>query len=85
MDGDLRAITASNRVGLKSLMLSHACKRIRATLTAQIVSSAERKLKTNKKTYTLWQTNNGIHCAVTLKEVVTVWIVVLTHQLDILL
>ena len=42
------------------------------------------KLKT-KKTYAFWQTNKGIHCAVTLKKVVTVWIVVLAHQLDILL
>jgi hypothetical protein len=39
----------------------------------------------NKSTYAFWQANKGIHCAVTLKEVVTVWIVVLAHQLDILL
>jgi hypothetical protein len=39
----------------------------------------------NQKTYVVWQTNNGVHCAVTLEEVVTVWIVVLAHQLDILL
>jgi hypothetical protein len=44
----------------------------------------ERKIE-NKKTYAFWQTNNGIHSAVTLKEVVTVWIVILAHQLDILL
>jgi len=44
----------------------------------------ERKLKTIK-TYAFWQTNKGIHCAVTLKKVVTVWIVVVAHQLDILL
>jgi hypothetical protein len=68
-------------------MLSNARKRIRATLTVQIVSSAERKNKSkqNKNTYTLWQTNNGINCAVTLKEVVTVRIVVQAHQLDMLL
>jgi hypothetical protein len=44
----------------------------------------ERKIE-NQKTYAFWQANKGIHCAVTLKEVVTVWIVVLAHQLDILL
>jgi hypothetical protein len=44
----------------------------------------QRKIE-NKKTYVVWQTNNGIHCAIALKEVVTVWIVVHAHQLDILL
>jgi hypothetical protein len=39
----------------------------------------------NIKTYAFWQTNNGIHCAVTLKEVATIWIVALAHQLDILI
>ena len=38
----------------------------------------------NKITYGVRQTDNGIHCAVTLKEVVAVWIVVLAHELDIL-
>ena len=38
----------------------------------------------NKKTYVFWETNNGIHCAVTLKELITVWIIVLAHDLDIL-
>jgi hypothetical protein len=38
-----------------------------------------------QKTYAFWQTNNGIHWAVTLKELVTVWIVVHAHQLDVLL
>jgi hypothetical protein len=41
--------------------------------------------KVDEDTYAVWQTNNGVHCAVTLKEVVTVWIVALAHQLDILL
>jgi hypothetical protein len=45
----------------------------------------DKRKSENKITYAFWQTNNGIHCAVTLKEVVTVWIVVLAHQLDILL
>jgi hypothetical protein len=85
MDGSLRAITASNQVGLKDLVLSHAREWHRATLRVQIVSSAsERKVK-NRKTYAFWQTNNGIHCAVALKEVATVWIVALAHQLDILI
>ena len=38
----------------------------------------------NEKTYAVRQTDNGIHCAVTLKEVVAVWVVVLAHELDIL-
>jgi hypothetical protein len=38
----------------------------------------------NEKTYAVRQTDNGIHCAITLKEVVAVWIVVLAHELDIL-
>jgi len=44
----------------------------------------EQKIE-NKMTYAFWQTNKGIYCAVTLEEVVTVWIVVLARQLDILL
>jgi len=36
-----------------------------------------------KKIYAVWQTNNGVNCTATLEEVVTVWIVVLAHQLDI--
>jgi len=38
----------------------------------------------NEKTYAVRQTDNGIHCAVTLKEVVAVGIVVLAHKLNIL-
>jgi hypothetical protein len=88
MDGTLRAITASNQVGLKNLVLSHTRKWHRATLRVQMVSSAGKsmneKLK-SKITYTFWQANKGIHCTVTLKQVVTVWIVALALQLDILL
>jgi len=36
-------------------------------------------------TYVVWHTNNGIHCAVTLKEVITVWVVVLAYNGNILL
>jgi hypothetical protein len=36
------------------------------------------------KAYTVRQTNDGIHCTITLKQVVTVCIVVLAHELDIL-
>ncbi len=36
------------------------------------------------KAYVVRQTNNGIHCTVTLKQMVTVWIVVLAHELDTL-
>ena len=43
------------------------------------------KFLKQKNTYAFWQTDNGIHCAVSLKEVVTVWIVVFAHQLDVLL
>ena len=35
-----------------------------------------------EKTYTFWQANNSIHCAAALKEMITVWIVVLAHELD---
>ena len=38
----------------------------------------------NEKTYAVRQTDNGIHCAITLKEMVTVWIIVLALELDIL-
>jgi hypothetical protein len=38
----------------------------------------------DEKTYAVRQTDNGIYCAVTLKEVIAVWIIVLAHELDIL-
>jgi hypothetical protein len=65
-------------------MLSHAGKWHGATLTVQIVSSAGILIDEEGKTYTVRQTDNGVHCAFTLKEVVAVWIVVLAHELDIL-
>ena len=85
MGRSLRAITTSNQPGLKNPVLSHARKWHWATLRIRIVSSAGRSTKKSKTTYAFWQTNNGIHCAVTLEEVVTVWVVVLAHQLDSLL
>ena len=48
-------------------------------------SMNEIEKKKKMKTYTIWQTNNGVYCTTTLKEVVTVWVVVVAHQLDILL
>ena len=41
-----------------------------------------RKSKKKKNIYVFWKTSDGIHCAVTLKELVTVWIVVLAHEPD---
>ena len=80
---DGRLISTRRQVGLMNLMLSHACKWHGATLRVQIVNLTG-ILKNEGKTYTVRQTDNGIYCAVTLKEVVAVWIVVLAHELDIL-
>ncbi len=83
MDGR-RAIIASNQIGLKNLMLSHARKWHRATLIIPTVRSAGRSMNGKSKTYAFWQTNNGIHWAIALEEVITIWIVVLAHELDFL-
>ena len=85
MYGDLQAIIESKQVGLKNLMLSHACKWIRATLRVKIASLAGMSMNENlitKKTYAFWHTNNGVHCAVSLKELVAACVVVLAHELD---
>lgn len=82
VDGGL--ISARRQVGLMDLVLSNARKWHGTTLRVQMVSSQSVKNEKNKQTYAVRQTNNGIHCAVSLKEVVAVWIVVLAHEMDIL-
>ena len=72
------------QVGLMNLMLSHARKWHGATLRVQIVNLTGISINEEGKTYAVQRTDNGIYCAVTLKEVVAVWIAVLAHELDML-
>jgi hypothetical protein len=81
---DRRLISTRRQVGLMNLMLSHARKWHGATLRVQIVNSTGILINEEGKTYTVRQTDNGIYCAVTLKEVVAAWIAVLAHELNIL-
>ena len=81
---DRRLISMRRPVGLMNLMLSHAHKWHEATLRVQIVNSMGISINKEGKTYAVWQMDNGIYCAITLKEVAAVWIVVLTHELNIL-
>ena len=64
-------------------MLSHASKRHWATLKVQIVGLTS-KFIDDKKTYAIRQTDDGIFCASALKEVVTVRIAILAHELNFL-
>jgi hypothetical protein len=76
--------SARRQVGLKNLMLNHARKRHWATLRAPIVSSSNSRSTDDIRTYAVRQTDDGIFCAPTLKEVVTVRIAVVAHKLDVL-
>jgi hypothetical protein len=72
------------QVGLENLMLGHASKRHRTTLKVQIVGPTSKSIDDQKKTYAIRQTDNGVYCTSALKEVVTVRIAILAHELNFL-